>query len=445
MAENVKELYQKKLTTPEEAVKIVKSGDWVDYTWSLSIPYELDAALAKRAPELYDVKVRGGNTMSVPAIFAAGPEHFTYNSVHCSGIDRKYMDSGVVFYNPIRYSELPSYYENMEPNDVTMVRTTPMDEHGYFNFGPSCSHLGAIMEHSKKIIVEVNENIPHCLGGFDQEIHISQVDMVVESANQPMATLGSTEPSATDIKMAEYIFEDLVDGSCLQLGIGKTPNAVGSMIAQSDLKDLGVHTEMYVDAFMELAKAGKITGRKKKIDPGRQVYGFAAGSQELYDYLDNNPECMAAPVSYTNDIARISSIDNFMSINSGINVDLFGQVASETAGLRHISGAGGQQDFVLGAYLSEGGKSFLCVPAVRVNKDGSKTSNILPTMPQGTVMTCTRTNTHYLVTEFGKVNLKGMSTWERAEKVISIADPDFRDELIAEAEKMHIWRKSNKR
>ncbi|MCR4843230.1 MAG: butyryl-CoA:acetate CoA-transferase [Eubacterium sp.] len=439
--------YQQKLTTADEAVKCVKSGDWVDYAWNLAVPIELDIALAKRAPELTDVKIKGGLCMHPLAVcdLEDAAAHFTYNSAHCSGVERKHLaPKGNVYYTPIRYSELPYYYDNMAENDVMMIRTCPMDDHGFFNFGPNTSHLAAAAAHSKKIIIEVNENMPRCLGGFDQEIHISQVDAIVESANQPMETVGDADPSDQDIKIAKFIFEELSDGCCLQLGIGKTPNAVGSMIAESDLKDLGVQTEMYVNAFMKLAKAGKITGKNKPFDVGRQSYAFAAGSQEMYDYLDNNPECMAAPVSYTNDIAHLQQIPKFMSINSGINVDLFGQVASETAGLRHISGAGGQQDFVMGAYLSPGGKSFLCIPAVRVGKDGTKTSNIVPTLPTGAIATCTRTNTHFVVTEFGKVNLKGLSTWERAEKLIEIADPSFYDELVAQAEQMGIWRKCNK-
>jgi len=223
------------------------------------------------------------------------------------------------------------------------------------------------------------------------------------------------------------------------------PNAVGSMIAKSDLKDLGIHTEMYVDAFVDMAEAGKITGARKNIDKGRQVYAFAAGSKKLYDYINRNPECMSAPVNYTNDIRSISALDNFMSINNAVDLDLFGQVNAESSGIKHISGAGGQLDFVLGAYLSKGGKSFICCSSTFKTKDGELKSRILPTLNPGSIVTDTRCNTHYLVTEYGKVNLKGLSTWQRAEAIISIAHPQFRDELIASAEKMNIWRRSNKR
>ncbi len=245
--------------------------------------------------------------------------------------------------------------------------------------------------------------------------------------------------------MAKYIVDEIPDGACLQLGIGGMPNAVGSLIAESDLKDLGVHTEMYVDAFVDIAKAGKITGMRKNIDKGRQVYGFAAGTKKLYDYLNNNPACMAAPVEYTNDIRSISALDNFMSINNAVDIDLFGQVNAESAGIKHISGAGGQLDFVLGAYLSNGGKSFICMSSTFKTKDGTVTSRIKPTLDNGSIITDTRANIHYFVTEYGIVNLKGLSTWQKAEALISVAHPDFRDQLIAEADKLHIWRNSNKR
>ena len=246
--------------------------------------------------------------------------------------------------------------------------------------------------------------------------------------------------------IANLVVPEIPDGACLQLGIGAVPSAIGRMIAESDLKDLGVHTEMYVDAFVEIAEAGKITGARKPFDRGRQVYAFAAGSQKLYDYLNNNPECCCVPVDYANDVARVSQIDNFISINGAVDIDLYGQVSSESSGTRHISGAGGQQDFVLGAYLSKGGKSFICCPAtVKDKKSGELKSRIRPTLLEGSVVTATRTNLHWLVTEYGKFNAKGKSTWERAEGIISLAHPQFRDELIAQAEKMHIWRRSNKR
>ena len=439
--------YKQKLVSADEAVKVIKSGDWVDYGWCTGTPDALDKALAKRTDELKDVNLRGGILLKPLAVFEredAG-EHFTWNSWHMSGIERKAVNEGFAFYAPIRYSELPRYYaENVEPIHVAMFQVAPMDEHGFFNFGPSASHMASMCKRAQIIVVEVNQNMPRCLGGFNEGIHISQVTHIVEGDNPPIAEMGASKATAVDEAVAKLIVEEIPNGACLQLGIGGMPNAVGSMIAESDLRDLGVHTEMYVDAFVDIAMAGKINGSRKNIDRGRQVYAFAAGTKKLYDYVNNNPECMSAPVDYTNCIQSVAALDNFISINNAVDIDLFGQVSSESSGTKQISGAGGQLDFVMGAYQSRGGKSFICLSSTFMNKNGELQSRILPTLHNGSIVTDTRANTHYVVTEYGKVNLKGLSTWERAEALISIAHPQFRDELIAEAEKMHIWRRTNK-
>lgn len=440
--------YQSKLVTADEAVKVVQSGDWVDYGWCTGTPDVLDQALARRTDELRDVKVRGGILLKPLAIFEredAG-EHFCWNSWHMGGLERKLIARGCAYYSPIRYSELPRYYrESIHPDDVAMLVVAPMDKHGYFNFGPNASHLMAVCETAKHIIVEVNENMPRCLGGKEEGIHISQVDAIVEGNNPAIGELGGGG-AATDVDkaVAKLIVDEIPNGACLQLGIGGMPNAVGSLIAESDLKDLGVHTEMYVDAFVDIARAGKINGSKKNIDRFRQTYAFGAGTKKMYDYLDENPELMSAPVDYTNDVRTIAQLDNFISINNAVDFDLFGQINAESAGTKHISGAGGQLDFVMGAYMSHGGKSIICCSSTFTRKDGTVESRIQPTLAQGSIITDTRANTHYLVTEYGKVCLKGLSTWERTEKIISIAHPDFRDWLIEEADKMHIWRRSNK-
>lgn len=442
------EEYRQKLVSADEAVKVIKSGDWVDYGWCTNTVDALDVALAKRTDELKDINLRGGILLKPLAVFEredAG-EHFTWNSWHMGGYERKLINRGCAYYAPIRYSELPRYYRELDcPDDVAMFQVAPMDKHGYFNFGPSASHLGAMCETAKYIIVEVNENMPRCLGGTENGIHISKVNAIVEGSNPPIGELGAGGPATEiDQKVARLIVDQIPNGACLQLGIGGMPNAVGSLIAESDLKDLGVHTEMYVDAFVDIAKAGKITGAHKNIDRFRQVYGFGAGTKKMYDYLDENPELMSAPVSYTNDIRSIAALDNFISINNCVDIDLFGQVSSESSGTKHISGAGGQLDFVLGAYLSNGGKSFICCSSTFTDKQGVKHSRIRPTLAEGSIVTDTRANTHYVVTEYGMVNVKGLSSWQKAEALISIAHPDFRDKLIKEAEKMHIWRRSNR-
>ncbi len=446
---NFQTMYNEKLTSAEDAVKVVNSGDWVDYGWCTGTPVALDAAMAKRLPELTDVNFRGGILMHVPEIFKidSPAQHMTWNSWHMGGIERKAIAQNFSFYNPIRYSELPRYYrDSATPSRVAMFQVAPMDKHGYFNFGPNASHMAAVCERAEIIIVEVNENMPRCLGGFEEGIHISQVTMIVEGSNPAIDATGAAAPATeVDEAVAKYIVDEIPDGACLQLGIGGMPNAVGSLIAKSDLKDLGVHTEMYVDAFVDIAKAGKITGKNKSIDKGRQVYAFGAGTQKLYDYLDENPQCMSAPVNYTNDIRSISALDNFISINNAVDIDLYGQINAESAGTKQISGAGGQLDFVLGAYLSNGGKSFICMSSTFTAKDGTVNSRIRPTLANGSIVTDTRANVHYFVTEYGIVNLKGLSSWQKAEAIISVAHPDFRDQLIAEAEQMKIWKQSNKR
>ena len=445
-----RKLYEEKLTTPEQAVSVVRSGDWVDYGWCTGTPRVLDRALAARYTELSDVKVRGGVLFEKPAIMQVPDvaEHFTWNSWHMSGVERKMIAEGASFYIPLRYSEMTSYYRNMAgPIRAAMFQVAPMDKAGYFNFGPNASHLKTLCEQAEMVIVEVNENMPRCLGGVGEGVHISDVTYVVEGENAPMWTLGTGAPTEVDQAVAKLIVAEIPNEACLQLGIGGMPNAVGSMIAQSDLKDLGVHTEMYVDGFVDMAMAGKLTGSRKSIDRGRQTYAFAfaAGSQKLYDYLDNNPACMSTPVDYTNDVRVVSQLDNFISINNAVDVDLFGQVNAETAGTKHISGAGGQLDFVLGAYLSKGGKSFICCSSTVKSKDGTLESRIRPTLREGSVVTDTRANIHYLVTEYGIANLKGLATWQRSEAIIGVAHPDFREELIAQAGAMGIWRRSNKR
>lgn len=441
---SVYEEYKRKLSTPEKAVSIVKSGDWVDYGSFTGQPVVLDKALAERKDELLDVKIRSVTAVKMHEVIKVDPEakHFVYNNWHFSGLDRKLHDQGLCWYMPILYNELPSYYRRFLDVDVAMIPVGAMDEKGFFNFGPQVSHTKAMTEKAKKIILEVNPKIPRCLGGSEESIHISEVDYIVET-EWDLPQIPAAPPSEIDLKIASYILPELVDGSCIQLGIGGMPNAMGRIIAQSDLKDLGVHTEMMTESFVDMVEAGRVTGARKNIDKYKLTYTFCLGTQKTYDFLDNNPMCAAYPVDYCNNPSNIAKNDNAIAINNCVEVDLFGQVCSESSGTRNISGTGGQVDFTLGAYHSKGGKSFICLEST-YKKNGEVFSRIKPTLTPGAIVTTHRAMVNYLVTEYGMVNLKGKSTWERAEALISLAHPDFRDELIKEAEQMGIWRRSNK-
>ena len=397
--------------------------------------------------ELKNINIRSGVTVYPPEVMKVDPqgEVFGWNSVHFSGADRKLSLAGVGWYLPIKYSELPRYVRENCTTNVFMVQVTPMDKHGFFNFGASISHHFATVEAVKKVggkvIVEVNEKMPRVFGGYEESIHISQVDLIVEGPNNQLAQFPNAAPNEVDKAVAKLVVEQLHDGDCIQLGIGGMPNAIGSMIADSDLKDLGVHTEMFVDAYVDMYNAGRITGLKKNFDRGRMVLAFAGGTDKTYEFLDNNPIIAGAPVDYTNHPAVAEKMDNLVSINNAVEVDLFGQIGAESSGWKQISGTGGQLDFVQAAYASKGGRSFICLSSTFKDKAGNLKSRIVPTLEPATITTCPRTAGHLIVTEYGIVNLKGKTTWQRAEALIGIAHPDLRDDLIKEAEKMGIWRK----
>lgn len=444
---NFIEEYKNKLTTPEKAVKVVKSGDWVDYGFCLTTCDILDKALAARKEELQDVKVRGGLSMKPLEIIKVDQkrEVFTYSSWHFSGYERKMHDKGLCNYIPMVYRNKPSFYRDYLDVDVAMMQVAPMDKHGYFSFSLSNSASRAIVEKAKIVILEVNKKFPVALGGQEERIHITEADYIVEGTNPDIFELPASTPNEVDIKIAGMIVEEIEDGSTIQLGIGGLPNSVGSMIAESDLKDLGMHTEMLVDAYLLMHKAGKLTNKCKTIDRGKGTWAFCAGSKELHEWVDNNPGLASYPVNYINDPRVMSQLDKMVSINNCISVDLYGQISSESSGTRHISGTGGQLDFMTGAYISKGGKSFISFASTYTDRStGELKSRVVPNFSSCEIVTDPRSQAHYLVTEWGIVNLAGRSTWERAEMIISIAHPDFRDDLIKEAQKMNIWRNSNK-
>ena len=426
--------YRSKLGTPEDAAKLVKSGDWVEYGNGTTFAVECDKALAKRRDELFDVKFRGQIMYGPIEVVECDPtgEHFCYNAWHCSGYERKLLDKGQAYFSPMIFRNLAWYHKEFLHVNVAYVCATPMDKHGYFNFSLSAGTALDMIGRADAIVIEVNDKLPKIYGAYNESIHISDVTMVVECEHGPAPTVPAKKPSPEDIKIAENIIPYLVDGATLQLGIGGTPDALGSIIAKSDLKDLGMHTELCTDGFLDLYNAGKLTNKRKNIFPGKGVLGLATGSQALYDWLDENPGVIALPIAYVNDPSVIASMDNFISLNSCVSIDLYGQINSESAGLRHISGTGGQVDFLTGAAMSKGGKSFICVASSRVGKDGKRSSNIVPHF-NGEIITSPRSQAYYVATEQGVANLAGRTTWERAESLISLAHPDFRDELIKAA------------
>ncbi|MBQ0038204.1 MAG: butyryl-CoA:acetate CoA-transferase [Clostridiales bacterium] len=439
--------YQRKLRTPEQAAAVVKSGDWIDISMGAGFPQLMDAAIAKRKEELFDVKIRGYLIMSPIQMVECDPtrEHFIYNSWHMSGYERKLCDKGLCNFIPMVFRNLGFYYEHFLTVNVAMISVTPMNEHGYFNFSLSNTASRATLDKADVVIVEVNENLPWVYGGLDECIHIDDVDMIVEGEHGPIINIGAPAATEAEEKIAEYVVQNMCDGSTLQLGIGGLPNAVGQMIAKSDLRDLGIHTEMLCDSYLDMYKAGKITNRMKNIDRYKSVFGLALGSQDLYDWVRENPGVVTYPIGYCNNPATVGKIDNFVSVNNCISVDLYGQICAETSGTRQISGTGGQLDFLDGAAVSRGGKAFICLTSAFKDKEGNMRSRINPTLQLGDVVTDPRSQAYYIVTEYGGVNLMGCSTWQRAEKLISVAHPMFRDELIANAEKQGLWIRSNKR
>lgn len=443
---DVRQEYRAKLRTPEQAVELVKSGDWVDYASNICFPQLLDAALAKRRDELQDVKIRGNLLFGPIQAVEVDPsrEHFIYNSWHCSGYERKLCDKNLCNFIPMIFRNLGWYYTNFLTVNVAMMAVTPMDRHGYFNFSCATGIAKAIMDKADIVILEVNEHLPRILGGFDECIHISEVDCVVEGEHPPLPQFPIAEASEEDKKIASFIVPHIVDGATLQLGIGTMPNVVGGMISDSDLKDLGMHTELCGDAYLRMFEAGKLTNRRKTFQKDKGVTGLVFGSRELYDWVDQNPGVVVEPLSYVNDPAIIAKHDNMISINSCISVDLYGQICAESAGLRQISGTGGQLDYLTGAAMSKGGKAFICMTSSFVDKKGERHSRILPRF-DGDIVTDPRSQAFWIVTEYGAENLAGCSTWERAEKLVSLAHPDFRDELIRAADAQRIWHRSNKR
>lgn len=418
----------------QQAASLVKSGMWLDYGATHCEPDVFDKALAARRDELENVKIRSCLSTRPRAVIEEDPEgrHFHLFSWHFSAYERRKHDAGRCNYTPLNLGEVPDYYRRfLDPVDIAILKTCPADDGGYFNFGPTSLWQRAVVERARMVIVEINHQMPYAFGK-DNGVHISEVDFVIEGDHQPCAELANPEPSEIDRIVAGRIAAEVEDGSCLQVGIGGMPNAVCALLMESGVKDLGIHTEMLTDGLALLYRSGRVTGARKTLDAGKVVYTFALGSLALYATTNRNPHMYCHQVDYTNSPHIIMQNERVVSINNTTQIDLQGQAASETDGLRHISGTGGQLQFVRGAYGSKGGKSFICLSST-FEKRGERRSRIVFTLTPGNIVTTPRSDVMYVVTEFGMVNLKGKCVAERAQALISLAHPDFREDLQRQA------------
>ena len=418
----------------EDAAALVKPGMWLDYGFGATQTEAFDKALAARVHELSDVKVRSCLTTRPRAFQEADPEgaHVLSASWHFSGYDRRQFDAGRCTYIPLNLGEWPDLYRRfVERVDIAVFQVCPKDAQGNYNFSISASYLRSLVEKADVVIVEVNPALPYCFGP-DNAVHESEVDFVIDVPALPAPELPGATSSEVDLAIARLIAAEIRDGDCLQLGIGGLPNAVGRAIAGAGVKDLGVHTEMMVEGLVELVKAGVANGARKQIDVGEAVYAFAIGTADIYAALDRNPAFVARQVDYTNLPKTVARNSNVFSVNSTGQMDLQGQAASEADGYRHFSGTGGQLGFVRAAYESEGGRGFLCMPST-YEKHGVRKSRVVAGLAPGTIVTVPRTDVMYVATEYGMVCLKGLPVAERAKAMISIAHPDFREELEREA------------
>jgi acyl-CoA hydrolase len=425
--------------TAEEAAALVTSGMWIDYATSVLQPDEFDRALGARIEQLSNIKIRSCLSMRPRAVLEMDPEgtHAHMYSLHFSGYDRKKHDAGRCSYLPVNLGEIPDYYRrHIDSIDLLVLKACPMDENGFFNFSVSNLWHRAIVERAKIVVVEVSPGLPYVFGP-ENGIHLSEVDYIIQGDDRLPVELPNPPLSDLDRAVAHNIMAKIDDGDCLQIGIGGMPNAVCTHLLDGGVKDLGIHTEMMTDGVAALYKAGRITNSRKSIDTGKSVYSFALGSSNLYDTLNRNSDMLCCPVDYTNLPHSIMQNDNVVSINNSTQIDLQGQASSESDGHRHISGTGGQLQFVRGAYASKGGKSFICL-ASTYDKKGEPRSRIVFNLTPGNIVTTPRTDVMYVATEYGMVNLKGKTVPERAKALISIAHPKFQEELERQAYEQRI-------
>lgn len=414
--------YKSKLVSAAEAVSVVKSGNKIFTSGNAATPYQLLNALANRKDELRGVEVyhlllMGDDPLSKPEMQA----HFRHKSLFVGPADRRAVNEGRADYVPIFLYEIPRLFREQVQLDVAVIHTSPPDEHGYVSLGVETAATKAAAETAKKVIAQVNEKMPRALG--DGFLHISRIHKIVE-VSQELPTLNVKENNELEMKIAQNIMPLIPDRATLQLGIGGIPDAVLSLLKHK--RDLGIHTEMVSDGVMEAVEAGVITNAYKTLHPGKVIATFILGSRKLYQYIHNNPLFELHPVDYTNDPFVVARNDGIVAINSAIEVDLTGQICSDSIGYTIYSGFGGQVDFIRGAARAKGGKPIIALPSTA--KDGG-ISRIAPQLKNGAGVVTSRGDVHYIATEYGIVYLHGKSLRERAESLIQIAHPKFRAEL----------------
>ena len=424
-------MYQEKLTTPDKIARQVQSGWLLGMDTATSQTPAIMTAIAERIrnSDITGVKVQA-LLDAYPFEFYTDPTlagKMTGYSWFSSSAARKAVNAGYADIIPAYYRDFPTRIRTEYDYDAVCVEVAPMDRHGYFSLALNGSYIDAMLDKTKRIFLEVNDRQPRGLCG--SLIHISQVDAIVEY-NHDLPVLPPVQLDEVSKTIGGLIAERIPDGACLQLGIGAIPDATG--MALKAKHDLGIHTEMFTDSMVELIECGAVNNSKKQIHRGKTVTTFAFGSQRIYDYIDDNPAVEILPVEYVNDPDVICQNDNMISINAAVEVDLFGQVCAESVGTKHMSGSGGQIDYVRGACQSRGGKSFI---AFTSTAKGGTISKIKPILTPGAVVTTSKNDVDYIVTEYGVAHLRGRSLGERARQLIAIAHPDFRDELTFEAKK----------
>ncbi|WP_034923856.1 acetyl-CoA hydrolase/transferase family protein [Gillisia sp. CAL575] len=406
----------------QEAVKTVKSNQRVFVQGAAMTPNFLIDTLCDRYNELKNIEILHMHTEG-EALYTKEPytKTFKTNSCFVGSNVRGAVNSHFGSYIPIFLSEIHLLFKrNILELDVAFIQVSPPDAHGYCSLGVSVDITLAAIQSAKKVVAQVNRQVPRTHG--DGIIHISEIDIAVE-VDQPIHTSHILVTSETELKIGKYVAELVDDGATLQMGIGGIPNVVLNNLTNH--KRLGIHTEMFSDGILPLLEKGVITGEEKVIKPGKLVTCFAIGSQKLYDFIDDNPIVHFKEASYTNDTAIIRKNPKVTAINSAIEIDLTGQVCADTIGKYQFSGVGGQMDFMRGASLSEGGKAIIALPSI-TNKGFSK---IVPYLKEGAGVTTTRAHVHYIVTEYGVVDLFGKNLKQRAKALISIAHPSYREEL----------------